>query len=118
MLIPDVNRREYGELLEHFESRPDLWQEPYPGVWARYKGESVVTTLEVGCETHQIMRVEVTWAQSDLEAKTYVTWLLNHFTSRGIRLRLQALLPHVGPNMIASIVDLFDGWAEPEPEDL
>lgn len=116
MLVLDVNRREFEELLEHFESRPDIWSNVHTDIWARYEGESVVMAVET-----QIMlsgpRVEVTWSH-DTVGVAYIIWVMNHFTTRGVRQRLQSILPYIGPNMIGSIVDLFDGWSEPEDPDL
>lgn len=118
MLIPDVNLRELGELMEHFESRPDLWRNVHDNVWARYEGDSVVMVAEPGhCDDGRKV-IEIVWSQDGfLQSVTYTDWLLNHFTSRGLRLRLQELLPHIGPNMVASIVDLLDGWQEQKSED-
>jgi hypothetical protein len=124
MFIPDVNRREYDELIEHFESRPSLWRNVVSQVWARYEGESVVAVVDLYepyVTTYgdnaplRTPQVEVVWLARE-ELAFYIDWVIEHFTSHGLRMKLQALLPNVGPNMITTVVDMLDGWQQASPD--
>lgn len=114
MLI-QATRRERDELVDHLASHPTIWREVADDVWARYEGEGVVLVIQIHTDTEAI---ETVWPLTP-EMDQYTNWLLEHFTTQGVRLRLTSLLPQVGPNMIESIVSLLDGWtADPGEVDL
>lgn len=114
MIIP-VTRRELDELVEHMASHPSIWKEVDGDTWARFEGDNVVLVLETYFGGPG---VETVWPRTP-ESDQYVNWVLEYFTTRGIRQRLAFLLPHIGPNMVESIVALLDGWtADPGDPDL
>lgn len=114
-MITPVTRRELDELVDHLSSHPSIWKEVDGDVWARYEGEHVVLVMETYFGGPGI---ETVWPRTP-EMDQYASWLLEHFTTRGVRLRLESLLPNIGPNMIDSIVALLDGWtADPGEVDL